>query len=71
MASADVEKLDALLAEVSTDNAAVAELLDSLAHQNGLTDSAEPDEPGGTDVIPEKYQILIAFTTEQEQGVSL
>ena len=33
------------------------ELLNGLAHQNGgCTDSAEPDEPGGTDVIPEKYQ---------------
>jgi hypothetical protein len=71
MAGADAAKLDALLAEVSTDNAAVAELLDSLAHQHGLSESAEADEPGGTDVIPEKYQILVEFDTEQDQAAWL
>ncbi|MCI0703588.1 MAG: hypothetical protein L0241_21110 [Planctomycetia bacterium] len=71
MAGADTDKLDALLAEVSTDNSAVAELLDSLAHQHGLGESPETDEPGGTDVIPEKYQILVEFDTEQEQAAWL
>jgi hypothetical protein len=71
MAGADAAKLDALLAEVSTDNAAVAELLNSLAQDNGLGESPETEEPGGADVIPEKYQILVAFDTEQEQAAWL
>ncbi len=71
MAGADAEKLDALLAEVSTDNAAVAELLDSLAHQHELPDPPEPDQPGGTDAIPEQFQILLTFTSEHDQAAWL
>jgi hypothetical protein len=71
MAEADTEKLDALLAEVSTNNDAVAELLDSLAHQHGLGESPEPEQPGGTDIVPEKYQILVEFTSEQDQAAWL
>jgi hypothetical protein len=71
MAGADAEKLEALLAEVSTDNAAVAELLAGLARDNGLGEAAETDEPGGTDVIPEQYQILVEFESEREQAAWL
>ena len=49
----------------------MAELLDSLAHHNGLGDSSEPDQPGDADVIPEKYQILIEFDSEQDQAAWL
>jgi hypothetical protein len=71
MAGADAAKLEALLAQVSADNAAVAELLDGLAHQHGLNDSPEPEQHGGTDVIPEKYQILVEFDTERDQAAWL
>ena len=71
MAGADNAKLDALLAEVSTDNAAVAELLDELARQHGLSDPNEPDEPAGADVIPERFQILVEFDSEREQAAWL
>jgi hypothetical protein len=71
MAGADAEKLEALLAEVSADNAAVAELLDGLAHQHGLNDSPEPEQPGGTDEIREQFQILIILDNERDQAAWL
>jgi hypothetical protein len=71
MAGADAAKLDALLAEVSTDNAAVAELLDSFAQQNGLSEPGDPEQPGSADTTLEKYQILVEFDTEQDQAAWL
>jgi ParB-like nuclease domain len=73
MAGADADKLDSLLSEVSPSNAAVTELLDSLAHQHGLGEptAPEPEQPAGTDEIPERYQILVEFNTEQDQAAWL
>lgn len=44
MATADAERLDKLLKDVSTDNPALQELLDGLAHENGL--AVEPGAGG-------------------------
>lgn len=48
MAGADTERLEALLKDVRTEDGAVAALLDSLAHDNGLL-ATEADAGGGGD----------------------
>lgn len=67
MAGAEGEKLDALLREVQTDNDALAAMLNTLAHDNGLASDQEPDPPAGPDEIPEQFQVLVECRTEQEQ----
>lgn len=49
MAGCDAEKLNSLLSEVTTDNAALAEMLDSLAHDNPI-DQIEP-RSGGDELV--------------------
>ncbi len=68
MATADAEKLEALLAEVSSSNDAVNALLASVAQDAGITTAVEEPEPAGQRTIPEKYQILIEFEDEQTQA---
>lgn len=54
MAEADAGKLDALLKDVETSNAAVAEMLDALAHEHGVAEQAEPGGGGDEfDATPE------------------
>jgi hypothetical protein len=68
MAQADAFKLDALLREVQTDNDALAEMLNTLAHDNGLATGQQPDLPTGPEAIPEKYQILVILDNEADQA---
>ena len=68
MAVADTDKLDALLSEVRTDDAALAKMLDDLAHNSGLGSSEASNSSAGEDAIPEQYQILIEFDTEPDQA---
>src|SRR5580704_14038217 len=65
MATADAEKLEALLAEVSSSNDAVNALLASVAQDAGITTAVEEPEPAGQHTIPTKYEILIEFEDEQ------
>lgn len=54
MAEADAGKLDALLKDVETSNAAVAEMLDALAHEHGVAEAVEPGGGGDEfDATPE------------------
>lgn len=73
MAGADAAKLDALLRDVRTGNEAVAALLTDTAGKAGLIYGGAPPEPGGGenyDVTP-RYEILLEFETEAEQGEAL
>jgi hypothetical protein len=68
LAKADTDKLDALLAEVQSDNSAVTALLNSLATEHS-NEAVEDSEESDTSVsIPEKYQILIDCVNEEEQA---
>jgi hypothetical protein len=71
MATADAEKLDSLLKEVSFTNDAVNALLESVAHDAGLALPEEEPQPPGPETIPEKYQILIEFDNETTQATWL
>ena len=68
LAKADTDKLDALLAEVQSDNSAVSALLNSLAsgHSKEAIDESHETDTSGS--IPEKYQILIDCANEEEQA---
>ena len=71
MATADVEKLEALLQEVSSSNDAVNALLESVARDAGIATVEDEPQPAGQETIPEKYQILIEFEDEQTQATWL
>jgi hypothetical protein len=72
MATADAEKLDALLKEVSFSNDAVNALLESVAKDAGIMATEEEEQqPADQSSIPEKYQILIEFEDEATQATWL
>jgi hypothetical protein len=68
MASADAEKLDALLQEVSFSNDAVNALLESVAKDAGIMPVEEESQAAEQNTIPEKFQILIEFENEATQA---
>jgi ParB-like chromosome segregation protein Spo0J len=70
MAGIDASRLEGLLNDVSTESAAVQELLDGLAKQAGLEvhDGAGEDAAAGADVIPEQFQILVECASEEQQA---
>jgi len=64
LAGTDRDKLDALLHDIDTGDAALQEMLTGLAEQHGLL----PLEPKTVaDVIPEQFCILIECNSEQHQ----
>jgi ParB-like chromosome segregation protein Spo0J len=70
LATADAQKLEALLAEVETGSESVQALLDGLAREHGLA-TANVDADGNADAERpslERFQILIECATEQEQA---
>lgn len=72
MAGADAKRLESLLNDVATESPAIQEMLDGLAKEAGIEihgsgDEGGGSEEGGADEIPEKYQILIECTDEQQQ----
>jgi hypothetical protein len=71
MATADAEKLEALLNEVSSSNDAVNALLESVARDAGIAVVGDEQEPGEQENIPEKFQILVEFEAEQDQAAWL
>lgn len=73
LAGADAGKLDALLKEVSTDNAGLAALLDGLAHQHGLRPAEEDggeggEEGAGEQEVKEQFQVLVILKNERDQA---
>jgi len=68
MATADAEKLEALLREVSSTNDAVNALLASVAQDAGITAAEGESQTAGQDTIPAHFQILIEFEDEQTQA---
>jgi ParB-like chromosome segregation protein Spo0J len=65
MAGADAARLDALLGEVQTDNAAVARMLADLAADAGV----KREEPAGDDPppLPELFQVVAECEGEAQQ----
>lgn len=74
MAGADAGKLGDLLAGVESGNAAVAALLDSLAHQHGVgAEEAGGGEgggeaDGGVQDVKSQFQVLVILKSEAEQA---
>jgi hypothetical protein len=70
MAEADKEKLDGLLREIQTGDAAVQEMLAEMAEKAGLYFEGGEQETGRDESgdIPEQYMILIECEGEQEQA---
>lgn len=68
MAEKDQAAMDKLLAEIDTESGAVAALLESLASKPEVEEASEADEKGDKEEIPEQYQILLDFDTEEEQA---
>jgi hypothetical protein len=69
MAGADASKLDELLAQVNTDNAAIQEMLAGLAEGAGLYPDVNLDAT--PESIPSQYMIMIECATEAEQSTLL
>lgn len=65
LADTDQTMLDDLLSQIETENAAVKELLHSLADPTEEKNAAEYD----SETLPEVYQILITCGNEEEQSV--
>ena len=70
LAGADAAKLDDLLREVSTGEAAVQQLLADLAEQRGLPTDEAP-APAGVDVVPEQWLVMIECDDEGQQAALL
>jgi hypothetical protein len=68
MATADSAKLDELLKEVSFSNDAVNALLDSVAHDAGITTAEDEPQPAEHSAITSTYQILLIFEDEKTQA---
>lgn len=65
MATVADEHLQALLAEVQTENAAVRTMLDTLATQNDAFPESPPTPPELT--VPESYQVVVECRDESDQ----
>jgi ParB-like chromosome segregation protein Spo0J len=70
MAGQDKEKLDALLREVQSGDAAVQQMLADMAKAAGLVYGKKPVD-AGVDYIPAQWMVLIECKSEQEQNVLL
>lgn len=69
LAGTDAIKLEALLRDVSTADAAVQQMLDNLATEAGIVEGEM--QPADIDVIPEQWMVLITCNGEQEQATLL
>jgi hypothetical protein len=67
MAEVDPEALDALLREIETCEAELQALLAEMANDAGLYQSGEGEDDGGTQEVPESYQILVECDGEAQQ----
>jgi hypothetical protein len=68
MAGTSLENLQALLAEVQTDSAAVRDLLDSLSDVGCQTPGVNEKELSPREVnVPESYQVVVECRDEDEQ----
>lgn len=66
MAEASAETLDALLAGVTTGNAALQELIAATAEEAGLYDDQEDEAPEEQEV-PSVYQVVVQCESESDQ----
>ncbi len=67
LAETNREKLDALLREVRARSPAVTAMLARLAKMNGLGVSASEQEAAETTQVPEKFEVVVEFSGEQDQ----
>lgn len=68
MATADADKLNALLESVQTDSEPLTRLLEKLAKANPINDGSAGDQSGDLD---EKFHILVECRTERQQATLL
>lgn len=67
MATADPEKLDALLRQVSVTDAALREMLAGVAESAGLSVKSPAAGDAETETLPENYDIIVACASDAEQ----
>jgi len=68
LAGCDTEKLQDLLDQIDIESPALMQMAEELARKHGLGGDDEPEEPGGEETIPEKYQILVLCRDEHQQA---